>query len=345
MDNGPSCARYVAVVLGFVLFVGSASLLLTGATAPGRWVGAGVGMAAGATLFVRACVLNTRSARYGKPWPVKARVTLTGDEARRGAVKTVSFKARTRCAVCEGAGRRGGSPCRKCRGSGLGRFGQHTRRVRIPVGVQDNSELTVRTMGAPGGGQNPNGDLLLAVRISDDAKEEPRRQRSRAGDGEGRDPRIRRPHERPVSDDAFLLTVVGTARPHGEAPAPAAEPRTAGAVTARDRKGETELALTPSGMAVRDKWPRPGGGARWKTRADLRWDDIADLGFDYGSHDSVVSLWAVSPHSARRQFIVDARTFTRDQWDELARSTAALTGGRLAIDLTKLDHPGTLRDS
>ncbi|MEU6420031.1 hypothetical protein [Streptomyces spiralis] len=131
----------------------------------------------------------------------------------------------------------------------------------------------------------------------------------------------------------------------GPGPEPAAEARTVGPVTARNRQRDTEFALTSSGMVVRDKWPRPGGGARWKIRVNLRWDDIAGLGFDYGSHDSAVSLWAVSPHSDQRQHIVDARSFTPDQWDELGRSTAALTGGRLAIDLTKLDHPGTPRDS
>ncbi|MGV9351287.1 hypothetical protein ACWDSD_42575 [Streptomyces spiralis] len=147
-----------------------------------------------------------------------------------------------------------------------------------------------------------------------------------------------------MSDAAFLVTVVATPR-RGPGPEPAAEARTADLVTARNHQGETEFALTSSGMVVRDKWPRPGGGARWKIRVNLRWDDIAGLGFDYGSHDSVVSLWAVSPHSDQRQHIVDARSFTPDQWDELGRSTAALTGGRLAIDLTKLDHPGTPRDS
>lgn len=348
MDNGPSCARYLAVVSGFLTFVFSVSLLLTDIPAPGKWLAAGLGMTCGATLFVGACVLNARSARYGKPWPVKASVTLTSDEARRGAVKTVSFKARTRCAVCDGTGRSGPSPCRRCRrcrGSGLGKVGQHTRRIQIPVGVQDESKLTVRSMGAPGGQQNPNGDLLLAVRISGGGREEPRQQHSRPTGDEGRDPRIRRPHDRSVSDDAFLVTVVGTSRPGSPGPQTAAGARTAGPVTTRNRQGDIEVALTSSGMVIRDKWPRPDGGARWKIRVNLRWDDIAHLGFDYGSHDSVVSLWAASPHSDQRQHIVDARSFTSDQWDELGRSTSALTGGRLAIDLTKLDHPGTVRDS
>lgn len=345
MDDGPSCARYLAVVSGFLTFLVSVSLLLTDIPAPGKWLAAGIGMAGGATVFVGASVLNARSARSGKPWLVKARVTLTSDEARQGAAKTVSFKARMLCAVCDGTGRSGPSPCRRCRGSGLGKVGQHTRRIQIPVGVQDNSELTVRSMGAPGGRQNPNGDLLLAVRISGGGREEPRQPHSRPTGDEGRDPRIRRPHDRSVSDDAFLVTVVGTPRPHSPGSETAAGARTAGPVTTRNRQGDTEFALTPSGMVVRDRWPRPDGGARWKIRVNLWWDDIAHLGFGYGSHDSVVSLWAASPHSDQRQHIVDARSFTRDQWDELGRSTSALTGGRLAIDLTQLDHPGTVRDS
>ncbi|MEU2967157.1 hypothetical protein ABZ687_19595 [Streptomyces ardesiacus] len=246
MDNGPSGARYLAIVLGFLTFVFSASLLLTDVPNPGKWLSAGIGMAGGATVFVGACILNARSARCG----------ITG-----------------------------------------------------------------------GGGK------------------EPRRQHGKSAGEERRDPRIRRPHDRSVSDDAFLITVVGNPRPHRPGPEPADRVRPAGPATARNRQGDTEVALTSAGMAVRDKWPRPGGGARWRTRVDLRWDDIAGLGFDYGSHDSVVSLWAVSPHGEQRQHIVDARSFTRDQWDELGRSTSALTGGRLTIDLAKLDHPGTARDS
>ncbi|GGJ80408.1 hypothetical protein GCM10011583_09890 [Streptomyces camponoticapitis] len=345
MDNGPSSARYLALVLGFVTFAFSASLLLTDVPAPGKWLGAGIGMAGGAAVFAGACVQSAWSARYGKPRPVRASVTLTGDEARQGAVRTVSFKARTRCAGCDGTGRSGPSSCRRCRGSGLGTFGQHARRIQVPAGVRDHSELTVRSMGAPGGRQNPNGDLLLAVRISGSRREKPTGQPTRTAGHEGRDPRIRRPHERSVSDDAFLVTVVTTPGPSGPGPDPAPEVRAVGPVTVRNRQGDSEFAVTSSGMVVRDKWPRPGGGARWKIRVDLRWDDIVGLGFDYGSHDSVVSLWAVSASSGQRQHIVDARDFTRSQWDELARSTAPLTNGRLAIDLTQLDHPGTPRDA
>jgi hypothetical protein len=345
MNNGPSCARYLAIMSGFLIFAVSASLLLTGIPAPGKWLVAGIGMAGGATVFVGGCALNARSARYGKPWLVKASVTLTSDETRRGAVKTVSFKARTRCAGCDGTGRSGSSSCWRCWGSGLGKVGEHTRRIQVPAGAQDIDEFTVPNMGAPGGRQNPSGDLLLVLRISGGGREEPRQQHGRPAGEEGRDPRIRRPHDRSVSDDAFLVTVVGTPRPHSPGPETVAGARTAGPATTRNRQGDTEFALTSSGMVVRDKWPRPDGGARWKIRVDLRWDDIAHLGFDYGSHDSVVSLWAVSPHSDQRQHIVDARSFTRDQWDELGRGTSALTGGRLVLDLTKLDPSGTVRDS
>ncbi|MBO1331051.1 hypothetical protein [Streptomyces sp. VRA16 Mangrove soil] len=114
-----------------------------------------------------------------------------------------------------------------------------------------------------------------------------------------------------MSDDAFLVTVVGTTHPHPLGPEPTDRDRTAGPATARNRQG----------------------------------DDIAGLGFDFGSHDSVLSLWAVSPHSGQRHHIMDARGFTRDQWDELGRCASALTGGRLTVDLARLDEPGTTRDS
>ncbi|MEV6307716.1 hypothetical protein AB0M10_03830 [Streptomyces sp. NPDC051840] len=167
---------------------------------------------------------------------------------------------------------------------------------------------------------------------------------SPAGTGE-RDPRIRPSHERSASDDAFLKSEIRKTAPPRRRDEPQPETRARGPVTVLNSKQDTELSVTESGIVVRDNWPRPGGASRWKARLHLRWEEIAHLGFDYGTHDSVVSLWAVPSRGARRQHIVDSGAFTSTQWQDLAHGVAALTGGRLTVDLVGRDHPGAPRDS
>ncbi|MFF1401302.1 hypothetical protein ACFVZD_47405 [Streptomyces sp. NPDC058287] len=74
-------------------------------------------------------------------------------------------------------------------------------------------------------------------------------------------------------------------------------------------------------------------------------EDITSLSFDYGTHDSLLSLWAVSSQGSRRQHVLDVPALKAAQWRELALGITALTGGRLSIDITRLDHPGAPRDS
>ncbi|MFH8453721.1 hypothetical protein ACH4CD_31295 [Streptomyces fungicidicus] len=132
-------------------------------------------------------------------------------------------------------------------------------------------------------------------------------------------------------------------------PGPTSRPRPAttvpGPLALLNRKGDTELTTTASGITVRDKWPRPGGTSSWKVRITLVWGDITGLVLDYGSHDSVQSLYAVPGQGRQRHHVLDSRTFTADQWEDLASSVSSLTGGRLGIDLTQLNAPGRLRDS
>ncbi|MEU9359907.1 hypothetical protein AB0D35_17600 [Streptomyces sp. NPDC048301] len=160
-----------------------------------------------------------------------------------------------------------------------------------------------------------------------------------------RDPRVRPSQERSASDDAFLKSKIGRTYPPRHREEPQRETQARGPVTVLNSKQDTELGVTESGIVVRDNWPRPGGASRWKVRLHLRWEDIAHLGFDYGTHDSVVSLWAVPSRGARRQHIVDSGAFTSTQWQDLAHGVAALTGGRLTVDLAGRDHPGMPRDS
>ena len=66
------------------------------------------------------------------------------------------------CPQCQGEGKIISNPCRRCNGTGLERK-RETVRVRIPAGVEDGMQITVRGEGhcAPHGGQA--GDLLVVI--------------------------------------------------------------------------------------------------------------------------------------------------------------------------------------
>lgn len=66
------------------------------------------------------------------------------------------------CPQCNGAGKIVTNPCRRCNGSGLERKRELVK-VRIPAGVEDGMQITIRGEGhaAPQGGQN--GDLLVVI--------------------------------------------------------------------------------------------------------------------------------------------------------------------------------------
>jgi molecular chaperone DnaJ len=66
------------------------------------------------------------------------------------------------CPQCQGEGKIITNPCRRCGGTGLERR-RETVRVRIPAGVEDGMQITVRGEGhaAPHGGVN--GDLLVVI--------------------------------------------------------------------------------------------------------------------------------------------------------------------------------------
>lgn len=130
----------------------------------------------------------------------------------------------------------------------------------------------------------------------------------------------------------------------GQGRAPGRGQRERPPVTVRSGAQDTELSLDRSGLAVRIAWARVGGGYRWEVRARMRWEEVALLDFGYGSHDTVVSLYAV-PRGGRRLHLVDARVFTAAQWKELVAGVEAHSGGRLTIDLSRRDRPGPLGDS
>lgn len=66
------------------------------------------------------------------------------------------------CQQCEGTGKIVNNPCRKCSGTGLVRKKENLK-VRIPAGVEDGMQITVRGEGHAARKGGVNGDLLLLV--------------------------------------------------------------------------------------------------------------------------------------------------------------------------------------
>lgn len=66
------------------------------------------------------------------------------------------------CQQCGGEGKIVSNPCRKCSGTGLIRQ-KETLKVRIPAGVEDGMEITVRGEGHSAKKGGVNGDLLLRI--------------------------------------------------------------------------------------------------------------------------------------------------------------------------------------
>lgn len=66
------------------------------------------------------------------------------------------------CQQCSGEGKIVNNPCRKCSGTGLVRR-KETLKVRIPAGVEEGMEITVRGEGHSAKKGGVNGDLLLRI--------------------------------------------------------------------------------------------------------------------------------------------------------------------------------------
>ncbi len=79
----------------------------------------------------------------------------------RGLFGGMSYTIGT-CPQCQGEGKIITNPCRRCNGTGLERRREMVR-VRIPAGVEDGMQITIRGEGhsAPHGGVN--GDLLVVI--------------------------------------------------------------------------------------------------------------------------------------------------------------------------------------
>lgn len=290
------------------------------------------GMVLGSLLILGAAGFAARDGRSRRP--LRARVSLTPEQARGGGATSVRFRARPHCSHCSGTGTGTGAGgagrrCPRCWGSGLGRSRLRTLTVRIPVGVRDGSTLRARGRGTPGKGTAPAGDLLLSVRIVGPTKRP----------GTGAAPPWQRTAPTPSHPAA------GAAPPRGRA----ATPRDAGSGPVTIDAGGIRITADRECVTVREERRSSGGRVAWVTTHELRWPDIALLLFDSDRHDPVVALYAIPSNAARagqgRQHLADARKFTSADWEALAAGIDRHSDGRIALDLASRHEPGGLRDS
>lgn len=84
-----------------------------------------------------------------------------------GSVKThfMGMYVSQTCGTCYGKGNIIRDPCHKCNGVGLEKKSTEIE-VSIPPGVENNMKLRFQGYGNSGMGNNPNGDLLLTVLVS-----------------------------------------------------------------------------------------------------------------------------------------------------------------------------------
>lgn len=133
------------------------------------------------------------------------RMDLTFEEAAFGTEKTIKFDVNDNCSSCDGKGGTGEERCEKCRGSGTvtaeqrtilgtyltkttcsacmgsgytykdscskcrGKGHVRTNReisVKVPAGVDENSQLRLPGKGEAGSNGGPNGDVYIEFRIS-----------------------------------------------------------------------------------------------------------------------------------------------------------------------------------
>ena len=66
------------------------------------------------------------------------------------------------CPQCQGTGKIVSNPCRRCSGSGLERIRENIK-VRIPAGVEDGMQMTLRGEGHSAARNGINGDLLVVI--------------------------------------------------------------------------------------------------------------------------------------------------------------------------------------
>ena len=104
---------------------------------------------------------------------IRVRVKMTLEEIARGAEKEISIEKLVPCSECGGKGTRNasdiktcpacnGNPCHRCGGTGLERH-RETVKVKIPAGVENGMQLTIRGEGHAAKNNGVPGDLLVLI--------------------------------------------------------------------------------------------------------------------------------------------------------------------------------------
>jgi len=76
------------------------------------------------------------------------------------------FSIQTPCPSCQGSGRQVAHPCRECRGAGFVQ-GEVSRDVKIPAGVDDQTQLRLSGEGEPSPDGGPSGDCYCVIRVAE----------------------------------------------------------------------------------------------------------------------------------------------------------------------------------
>ncbi|MDR2603470.1 MAG: molecular chaperone DnaJ [Puniceicoccales bacterium] len=79
------------------------------------------------------------------------------------------FSMQQTCPDCHGAGTKIETPCHNCRGSGRV-IESCTTKVKIPAGIFDGANLRMKNMGEAGANGGPNGDLYVAIYITENKR-------------------------------------------------------------------------------------------------------------------------------------------------------------------------------
>jgi DnaJ-class molecular chaperone len=126
--------------------------------------------ASGFSDFFEALFGRGRGARSGTGFAIRgqdieAEITLSLEEAHRGAKRAINLQVNEPCPDCHGTGSKDGkTACPTCRGAGALRRPKSLE-VTIPTGVREGSVIRLAGQGEPGGSGAPAGDLYLHVRL------------------------------------------------------------------------------------------------------------------------------------------------------------------------------------
>lgn len=298
----------------------------------GALIAAGIGLAGFAVVRGRGVARSRRGESA-----VRVRVTVPAGEAAGGTTRDVTFTARRSCGACGGRGHTVGASgtllCGRCETTGLDGRHRRTVHVRIPAGVRNDALLRVAGGGHAGGAARPDGDLLLRVRVP-----APRKGWAAA-----------RSWRRPASAGAPGRAPSAPPRrsPTRSADASSGSAAYSGRPVTVQRDG-VRFTADATGITVETERHSPRGD-RWQTHAAHAWRDIALLVFDSDRSDAVIALYAVpaatSGTGGTRSHLVDARAFTRPQWERIAESVERAGSGQIVLDLRGLAGGRPPRDT